>query len=191
MKKISFFTIILIIFIWTLSISYAFKKSQNNRKFNHYQLEITKNQIIISKYIKIIRPELPCILRNGIAFEIAKQSKQNNLPWKLITAIIKVESYFNPTAISEVSAKGLMQIYTLECKGIIFDESKLFNIRYNIMCGICIFLEKLRIAKGDWYKAIMLYNGQGQEAIQYQKKVIITIKEIIQFNNTYNNLRII
>ena len=202
MKKISFnliikilislfITIIWLMFFWGLSILFASEENKNNRKFNSYQLEIGKDQAIISKYIKVIRPTMPKILRNGMAYEIAKQSKQNGLPWQLITAIIKVESYFDPMAVSIVGAKGLMQVYSLVCRGIIIDESKLFNIQYNIFCGICIFQEKLEVARGNYERAIVLYCGKGPEARQYGKKVLKTISEIIAFDVAYNNLKII
>jgi len=140
--------------------------------------EIINLNIKIENYIKKNNPFLQKKQCELIAKIIIRESSYYNISWKLTLALIEVESNFDPKAISSAGAKGLMQVYTLECFGIKADETKLFEIEYNISFGLCILQDKLRIANNDWIKAITLYNGSGSDARKYTLKVLDTLTKI-------------
>jgi len=140
------------------------------------------------KYIMNTNNNITENTASNIANEILYQSECELISWKLITAIIKVESHFDVYAISKKGAKGLMQIYTLECNGIKINPNKLFEIRYNVSCGICIFKEKIKEANNDIELAIMLYNGRGEITKKYLEDVKKTLKDIIE---KFNKIKIV
>lgn len=132
----------------------------------------------IENYIYKINSNISEIDCKKISNAILKQSEYYNIPWIITLAIIEAESTFNKYALSNVGAKGLMQVYTLECFGIIADKNRLFEIEYNIAFGLCILQDKLRMSNNDYKKAIYMYNGEGKEARKYVKKILKTIKKI-------------
>lgn len=136
------------------------------------------------KYIMDTNNNITENAASNITNEILYQSEHELISWKIITAIMKVESHFNIYAVSEKNAKGLMQIYTLECNDIKINPNKLFEIKYNIACGICIFKEKIKEANNDIELAIMLYNGRGEITKKYLKEVKETLKHIIKTFNS-------
>jgi hypothetical protein len=86
-------------------------------------------------------------------------------PW-LVLAVIRVESYGNPVAVSYANARGLMQImpgtgrYIAKklgepWKGI----SSLFDPETNIRYGVYYLSELLKWANGDIRRALAAYNG--------------------------------
>lgn len=132
----------------------------------------------VKNYIISINDKLSNNQYDKIVKSIIEQSNYYNVPLILTIAIMEAESTFDQYAVSEIGAKGLMQIYTLECNKIKFDESKLFGIEYNIACGLCIFKDKLRMSKGDYVGAIYRYNGKGSEARKYTLKVLDILNKI-------------
>ena len=75
-------------------------------------------------------------------------SKQTGVPPHSIISLMYSESAFNVRAISTKGYKGLMQIpYP------IYEENQ------NTLIGTNILVEKLRIVKGDYQKAYIIYKG--------------------------------
>ena len=94
----------------------------------------------------------------------------------LILAIIKVESTFNPKAVSVADAKGLMQVLPrahpqkIEAAG---GEEKLFLPHINIKMGAKILREYLELASGSLTSALLRYNGSSKDPTQkYAKRVM-------------------
>lgn len=139
------------------------------------------DQETLSLYIKKCNPHLDRPTRRLIAEEIVCQSHNAGVPWEVIAAIAKVESYYDPLAIGPLGEIGIMQVYTMECSGLKLDPTLLPDIGYNITAGICIFLEKLRVVDGDFQKAIMLYNGTGPKAVEFRERVYAVIFDIFRF----------
>ncbi len=97
---------------------------------------------------------------------INKYSKDYELdPW-LVTAIIRVESKFDKTAVSRKGARGLMQIASITGKWAAdelninnYSEDMLFTPEINIRIG-CWYLNKLRDQfKNDIVLMLAAYNG--------------------------------
>jgi len=97
---------------------------------------------------------------------IRQYAEEYDLDPLLISAIIRVESRFNPKAVSHKGAKGLMQITdgtgnwaARELDILNFSEDMLFIPNINIMIG-CWYLDKLRQQfNGDLQLVLAAYNG--------------------------------
>lgn len=159
----------------------SLQQELNTIKTIHDQsIIITVNDDIsqIASFIMHKRHNRPKILAEIIAMEIWKQSFENNIDSSLILSIMWVESMFNPFSKSSKDAKGLMQILDTECGGKIIDQERIYEIDYNIECGICIFKEKLKISNNDVNVALYKYVGGCEE---YVKKVLDTVEEYNTF----------
>ncbi len=88
---------------------------------------------------------------------IIKASKKYKISEDLIRAIIRVESSYNPTAISNAGAMGLMQLmpHTVLNSGI----DKPFDIYENIDAGTRYIKNMLDRYDGDLEKALAAYNA--------------------------------
>jgi len=163
-KLVLFYFIILLLFLFLVK--------------NCDGYELINDEIKIERYVKRHNGLLTDEQRALIAKTIIKESSFYNISFKIVLAIIKIESNFDPYAISNVGAKGLTQVYTRMCFGIKADENRLFEIQYNIAFGLCILNNKLIIANNDMVKAIELYNGSGPEARKYVLKILDTLNKI-------------
>lgn len=112
---------------------------------------------------------------------IASASRQYQIPEALIRAVIRVESNFNPTAVSRAGARGLMQLMpgTAEQQGV----TDRFDPRQNIMGGTRYLRWLANHFQGDVVKTLAGYHA-GHNAVerkggipfaateQYVKKVL-------------------
>ena len=104
-------------------------------------------------------------------------SKQTGLSETFISALMFTESNFNPKAVSSKNYQGLMQI-----------PHKVHYEDANCIIGSKIFLEKLKITKGDYKKAIILYKGwsisdpEGHRQAQKVMDLAVRLKENIAKN---------
>lgn len=133
------------------------------KAIREHDIEIDKEMDIISEFIRSKNKKLSSVLSDIISYHIKNKSIKANLPPELIVGITKVESHFDPSATSNKGAKGLMQVLDKECEGKKIDHSRLYEIDYNIECGIDILNSKLKYSKGDIKKALYLYVGKDEE----------------------------
>ena len=131
----------------------------------------------MTKYIKKQNKRLSLRKCNEIASEIYIQSVENNIPYELIIGIIATESRFNSLAVSKKGAKGLMQIYDKSCRHIIFDQNRLFDIDYNIECGIMILLDKKRNCD-TIERTLRRYSGGHKD---YEKNVLSEVGKFLMY----------
>ncbi|MCP3875342.1 MAG: lytic transglycosylase domain-containing protein [Desulfobacteraceae bacterium] len=99
---------------------------------------------------------------------IKKAQKRFGVEFYLIKAVIKIESNFNPDAVSKKGAKGLMQIMPGNFKSLLVKDP--FNPSQNIMGG-ALYLQ--RLLKRYEYKlplALAAYNA-GPEAVDRYKRI--------------------
>ncbi len=102
--------------------------------------------------------------------EILRYSKRNKVDPFLVAAIIKNESGFKPTAVSEAGAVGLMQLmpdtatWAARQMGLQnFKEEELFNSETNIRLGCWYLAELEEEFRGNMALIMMAYNaGRGQ-----------------------------
>jgi len=92
--------------------------------------------------------------------EIDSAAAEHNVDSDLVTAVIHVESSFNPRAISPKGAKGLMQIMPVPAKSLGITDP--FAPRENIRGGARLLSKLTRKFGGDERLALAAYNaGEG------------------------------
>ncbi len=101
-------------------------------------------------------PVNPAIYDEIFNSEAAKY-KDVGLTPDLLKAITRVESNFNPNAVSNADAHGLMQIISKNNKGLGITNP--YDPRQNIAGGAQLMAEYLRASKGDLRTALTMYHG--------------------------------
>lgn len=99
------------------------------------------------------------------------QSTQNLLDPDLVLAVMHVESFFDPYAISRVGAQGLMQVMPFWRKELGRDQDNLTHIETNIRYGTTILAYYIERADGDLVDALARYNGS-RGRLKYPELVV-------------------
>ena len=98
---------------------------------------------------------------------ITKASHQHGVSFPLLKAIIKVESDFNPRAVSKKGAMGLMQIMPENIKRLKVKDP--FDPWENIMAGARYFKQLLDRFNGKVPLTLAAYNAGPDAVEQYQR----------------------
>lgn len=96
---------------------------------------------------------------------------------RYLMAIIYVESRFQASAVSEMEARGLMQMTQIavtqaeqDCKlRKVLDMQHLHDRTTNIKYGTCYLSELVEEMEGDWVRALIIYNGGYLSLQKYDK----------------------
>ena len=131
------------------------------------------NLFFISTLIIMMLAHSPMVMANSSTknYDIQKflvdEANRQSIDPALALAIAKVESDFNPTALSHAGAKGIMQIMPATAKGV-FGSSpeRLFDAKTNIELGIS-FIKQL-LVRYDQRTDIALSHYNGGSAVQDQ-----------------------
>jgi len=99
---------------------------------------------------------------------ISEASKRHGIAFPLLKAQIKVESDFNPRAVSKKGALGLMQIMPKNIKALRVNDP--FDPRENIMAGARYFKQLLERFNGELHLALAAYNA-GPNTVDRYKRV--------------------
>ncbi len=97
---------------------------------------------------------------------ISRASKKHGIDFPLLKAMIKVESNFNPKAVSKKGAKGLMQIMPMNYKTLNIKDP--FNPWENIMGGTRYFKQLLNRFDGKLPLALAAYNAGPRTVERYK-----------------------
>ncbi len=93
---------------------------------------------------------------------IDQAAKAQQLPSKLISAVIAQESGFRPCAVSERGAEGLMQLMPATAEQLHVEDP--FDPKANIAAGAAFLRQLLEKYKGDLAPALAAFNA-GPEAV--------------------------
>jgi soluble lytic murein transglycosylase-like protein len=88
---------------------------------------------------------------------IAESARKYEIPEKLLSAVIKVESNFNPRAVSSEGAQGLMQLMPATARKL--GVKNAFDIRQNVDAGSRYLKEMLNRYDGKIDLALAAYNA--------------------------------
>ena len=99
---------------------------------------------------------------------ITTAAKKYEISFSLLKALIKIESDFNPWAVSKVGAKGLMQIMPENLKALNINDP--FDPRENIMGGTRYLKQLLERFKGEIPLALAAYNA-GPRMVENYKRI--------------------
>jgi len=89
-----------------------------------------------------------------------KMSRRYGFNPNLVLAVIQVESAFNPLAVSQAGAYGLMQVrYAVWKDELNIDKNRIFDIEYNIELGLQILKQYHDVSGGNIRRTLFLYNN--------------------------------
>lgn len=106
----------------------------------------------------------------------------------IIKAIIKAESSYNPKAISNRGAQGLMQLMPNTARALGVTDS--FCPEQNILGGVKYFKQLLDQFKGDMKLALAAYNAGSRKVRKYKgippfKTTRLYIKKVFEYHQEY------
>ena len=121
---------------------------------------------------------------------ISRASQHHGLSFALLKSIIKVESDFNPRAVSKKGAKGLMQIMPGNFRLLQIDDP--FDPWENIMGGARYFKLMLDRFDGRLPLALAAYNAGPLTVDQYQnippyRETRNYVKRVLRYNDVFKN----
>ena len=141
--------------------------------------DLLKRDIFL--YIDTKFSRVPDSVSKEIADEILQISKEENISPELIMGIMQVESSFNPLAISNKGARGLMQVMPAWAKKFELEKvSDLHNIDTNIECGVRVLKIHIDESKGSLTKGLYHYVGKSDS---YAGKVYQAMGQFIAFRS--------
>jgi len=138
------------------SVQAALANAQSSTKLDSY---VSDNVIGSTAYANALAGA------NQYASIIEKAAATYNVPEKLIAAVIKQESNFNPTVVSHAGAQGLMQLMpkTAQYLGV----TNAFDPEQNIMAGAKYLRQMLDKFDNDPSLALAAYNAGASRVTKY------------------------
>ena len=140
----------------------------NSRRWNILGLE---------KWIGQVNRKLTYEQRHRIATYVVNETEvHKNVSPEVIVSIIRQESYFDPTAISEADAYGLMGVIEETgiwvCKelGIVYKDGILKDPEMSVKIGTWFYSYLLKKYEGKEQLALAHYNGGGRQKNKYIKR---------------------
>lgn len=119
---------------------------------------------------------------------IRKASQKFGVDFPLIKAVIKIESNFNPRAVSSKGAKGLMQIMPQNFKKLYVSDP--FNPSQNIMAGTLHLKKLMQRYNGKLPIALAAYNAGVSVVDRYRaippfRETENYVRKVMKLYNTY------
>lgn len=95
---------------------------------------------------------------HAVSCEASKHAMLRDRP-QLVLAVIDVESAFDPFAVSDAGAVGLMQVMPFWPRELGLSNKDLIDVELNIRMGTSILAHYLERERGDYIRALGRYNG--------------------------------
>ena len=124
-----------------------------------------------------------------IALAIADVARIYPVPPALVKAVIRRESNYNPNAVSQVGAIGLMQLMPYTAKKVGLRVSDLWVPKKNILGGTRLLSALLQYYDGDVIGALSAYNARPREPLAPLPKNGETpeyVQAVLRFYEEYN-----
>lgn len=121
---------------------------------------------------------------------IIEEADRHEIDPALVKAIIMAESGYNPNAISEKGAKGLMQLMPSTAQALGVED--VFNPQQNISGGVRYFKKLVNRFDGDIKLALAAYNAGSKKVRHYQgippyKSTHYYIEKVFKYYKLYKN----
>lgn len=121
---------------------------------------------------------------------ILRVARRHKVDPAMVKAIIMAESSFNPKAISNRGAVGLMQLMPNTAKSLGVNDA--FDPENNINAGVLYFKKLLKEFRGDVELALAAYNAGSRKVKEYQgvppfKTTQVYIKKVFEYYRHYKN----
>jgi soluble lytic murein transglycosylase-like protein len=144
---------------------------------------------------KLILKENRVLFQLGPNFEkydtaIWKTAEKYGVDYALVKAVIKAESNFNPTAISRVGARGLMQLMPGTAYAFRVNDS--FHPENNIDGGVRYLRYLLGLFRGNVYLALAAYNAGEKAVYRYRgippyPETRTYVQRVLRYHQQYVN----
>lgn len=154
---------------------------ENNKVLNNNKVETS----IENLFNNINRLDINIDYLNSnekIDYTIEKYSNKYGVDSKLIQSIIKVESNFDPNAISEAGAQGLMQLMPNVSQSLGITDP--LDIEQNIEGGVRHIKSYIDRYNGDIQMALMAYNGGPTNMVN---RGVVSIEDIYKMPKETQN----
>jgi soluble lytic murein transglycosylase-like protein len=142
---------------------YKQEKQTTQKKIDFFRY---KENVFKSKYPRF----------SDVAAIVYRKSQDYGFSPYLIMALIQVESNFDPNAISNAGAYGLMQVnYSVWKDELNIDFSRIHEKEYNIDLGLKVLKHYYDKASGNMFMALYRYNnGYKYNNTSYNGKIVST-----------------
>ncbi|WP_448584388.1 lytic transglycosylase domain-containing protein [Thermocrinis sp.] len=154
----------------------------------HIQIENKSFEGILNNFLD--RENSTKVNSTDIDALIERTSLKYGIPKEIISAIIQVESGFNPNAYNKnkdgTEDRGLMQVnyqhnLALMKEYGITDPDQLYDPAINVELGARILYENYK-RFGNWVMAIKAYNGLNADNWDYVRRVLRNIQQFRSFS---------
>lgn len=135
---------------------------------------VGKEETEIPKALNTTQPDNTTKTKYDNIIEAA--AERFRIPAALIKAVIKQESNFNPTAVSQKGAMGLMQLMPATAEGL--NVRNPFNPDENIFAGTSYLVDLINRYNGNLNRALAAYNA-GPHRVQDRIPMIPETRDFI------------
>jgi len=125
--------------------------------------KLVRSVIVTAKPVAARRAAEDAVAPRGINEAVDAIAATQSLPPQLVHSVIKVESNYNPLAVSSKGAQGLMQLMPATARR--FGVANTFDPVDNIQGGTRYLKYLLDLYKGDYSLALAAYNA-GEGAVE-------------------------